>query len=238
LSKSSRGKVVTCGFNSTNEYVIQDIKFTQQGSIFSLYKDNRCIEKDIKIKIPGGYNVMNVALVFVLLYELAVPSAAYRKILLNFTGVGRRFDLVQKDSTVFIDDFAHHPTQVKNLLTSIRQFFPHKKIYAIFEPRQFHLFKTFLKEYGSSFTRADEVYVTDIVPALGDSPRDIASLSTHDVIKSVQMYSKPRQVWYAPSYQDIVEKLTSQDLSDTVVATIGAGTIFRVRDLLIQKTQS
>jgi UDP-N-acetylmuramate--alanine ligase len=126
---------------------------------------------------------------------------------------------------------------VKNLLSSIKQFFPHKKILAVFEPRQYHLFKTFLKEYGGAFKWAEEVYVTDIVPALGDTAADIASLSTEDVITSVKTYSKPKQVWYAQSYQQIADRLSLQDLSNCVIATIGAGPIFKVRDLLLNSVK-
>lgn len=237
IASAHTGKVITCGFNMTNDYVISDIVFDQEGSTFSLYKNNTCIEKDIRIKIPGGYNVSNVALTFVLLHILDHSTHEYRKVLQNFTGVGRRFELVQKEKTVFIDDFAHHPTQVKNLLTSIKQFFPHKKIFAIFEPRQYHLFKTFLKEYGASFKWADEVYITDIVPALGDTEEDISNLSTQDVVNHVKLYSKPKQVWYARNYEEIAESLKLQDLSNVVIATIGAGPIYKVRDLLVNKVQ-
>lgn len=232
-----KGTVLTCGFNQSNEYVISDISFTQNGAVFSLYRNSICIEKDVEISIPGGYNVLNVALTLVLLHSMKYSTNQYRETLKKFTGVGRRFDLVRKDNMVFIDDFAHHPTQVKNLLTSIKQFFPQKKILAIFEPRQYHLFKTFLKEYGAAFKWAEEVCVTDILPALGDTEKDIAGLSTQDVIKSVQIYSKPKEVWYARSYQDIVDTLSSRDLSDVVVATIGAGSIFKIRDLLINKVK-
>jgi len=231
------GTVLTCGFNTSNDYVLTDLSLDEQGSIFSIYKDGMCIEKDISIKIPGGYNMLNVALVFILLHTLNSSTSNYRKLLQEFTGVGRRFELHKDKQTIFVDDFAHHPTQVRNLLTSIKQFFPHKKILAIFEPRQYHLFKTFLKEYGSAFKWAEEVYVTDIVPALGDTPTDIAGLSTQDVITSVQTYSKPKQVWYARSYQEIVDALLLRDLSNVVIATIGAGPIFQVRDLLTNRVK-
>jgi UDP-N-acetylmuramate--alanine ligase len=231
------GKVLTCGFNKSNDYVLTDLSFDEKGSTFSIYKGSTCIERNIKIKIPGAYNMLNVALVFILLDCLGHSGKKYKSILRQFTGVGRRFELSKNNKTIFVDDFAHHPTQVKNLLTSIKQFFPHKKILAVFEPRQYHLFKTFLKEYGSAFKWAEEVYVTDIVPALGDTPRDIASLSTQDVITSVKVYSKPKHVWYARSYQEIVDALSLKDLSNVVVATIGAGPIFQVRDLLANKVQ-
>lgn len=231
------GDVITCGFNQSNDYVISDVCLKEKTSIFSIYKDGICIEEKIEVKIPGLYNILNIALVFILLQKIGCPTINYRKILLEFTGVGRRFELFQHEQTIYIDDFAHHPTQVKNLLSSIKQFFPDKKIVAVFEPRQYHLFKTFLKEYGSAFKWAEEVCVTDIVPALGDTDNDIAGLSTQDVIKSVQIYSKPKQIWYARSYQEIAETLSLRDLSNTVIATIGAGPIFKVRDLLVNKVQ-
>lgn len=231
------GKLLTCGFNQSNDFVLKDINLGEEYSSFSIYKNTECVEKDINIKIPGTYNMLNVALVFVLLHTLGYSTSEFRKTLNTFSGVGRRFELQTNKNTTFIDDFAHHPTQVKNLLSSIKQIFPNKKILAIFEPRQFHLFKTFLKEYGAAFKWAEEVYMTDIVPALGDTESDIVSLSTQDIIASVEIYSKPKEVWYMKSYQEIVDKLNKRDLSESVVATIGAGPIFRVRDLLINSVK-
>ncbi len=237
LCTAHPGKVVTCGFNQSNDYVLKDIRLGETISSFSIYKGEVCIQKDIQIKIPGTYNMLNVALTLILLSILEIPAEKFRDVLADFTGVGRRFELRTQNRTTFIDDFAHHPTQVKNLLSSIKQFFPQKKILAVLEPRQYHLFKTFLKEYGAAFKWAEEVYVTDIVPALGDTDKDIAGLCIEDVIQSVEIYSKPKEVWYARSYQEIADRLADRDLSEFVVATIGAGPIFRVRDLLLNSVK-
>ncbi len=231
------GRVITCGFNQSNDYVLKEIRLHQLSSVFSLYRDDVLIEKDIVIKIPGTYNILNVALVYALLHTMRLSTKSFAKVLDNFSGVGRRFELKTQNQTTFVDDFAHHPTQVKNLLSSIRQFFPQQKILAVFEPRQYHLFKTFLKEYGAAFKCADEVYVTDIVPALGDTEKDIAGLNVSDVINSMKIYSKPQQIWYEPSYQGIADKIAGQDLTNVVIATIGAGPIFRVRDLLLNSVK-
>lgn len=237
LCSSHKGKVITCGFNQSNDYVLKNLQFNTLDSVFSIYKDAVCIAENIRIKIPGTYNMLNVALTFVLLHVLDLKTEGYVKMLQTFTGVGRRFELQKNNKAIFIDDFAHHPTQVKNLLSGIKQFFPDKKILAVFEPRQYHLFKTFLKEYGSAFKNAEEVYMTDIVPALGDTEADINGLNVQDVISSVEIYSKPKVTWHARSYQEIVDRLMLKDLSDVVVATIGAGSIFKVRDLLINSVK-
>jgi len=231
------GEVVTCGFGTNNQYVIRDVELKSHSSVFSVYKLGTCLHKNITIKIPGLYNILNVALVYVLLDQKGLDSKEFKNILRSFTGVGRRFEISQHKKTTFVDDFAHHPTQVKNLILGLKQFFPHKQICAVFEPRQYHLIKTFLKEYGKSFNLADHVYVTDIVPALGDSDEDMRSLSAEDVVNSIKKHSVSKKVQYGVSYQAIADSLKLQDLSKTVVATIGAGSIFKVRDLLINGVQ-
>ena len=99
------------------------------------------------------------------------------------------------------------------------------------------MIKTFIREYGHAFKNADEVCITDVVPALGDTTQDISSIHAKDVIKSVQTYSKPDNIWYARSYQEIADTLSLKDLKDVVVATIGAGSIFQVKELLLNRVQ-
>lgn len=231
------GTVITCGFNASNDYVIRDIVLEETHSSFSLYRHGKQIHADVDIRIPGMYNIMNVALTLALMDQLGLGTGEFMRVLKLFTGVGRRFEITRHNEVTFVDDFAHHPTQVRNLLRSLKQFFPHKEIIAVFEPRQFHLIRTFLKEYGKAFSLASEVCITDVLPALGDTPEDIGSLDAQDVVRSVQTYSKPRRIWHASSYEEIADTLRLKDLSQTVVATIGAGGVFRVRDLLVNGVQ-
>ena len=237
LASVHPGKVITCGFNSSNDFVIKDVRLLDGGSVFSVYKGDECLWSDIHIRMPGTYNILNATYVLILLRELGLGTKEFEGVLADFTGVGRRFEITKDNDAVFVDDFAHHPTQVSNLLKGLRQFFPDKDIVAVFEPRQFHLIKTFLKEYGKAFSLAREVFVTDVVPALGDTAQDIESLSADDVVRSVATYSKPERVTHVGSYEEIVSALGLRDLSRTVVATIGAGNVFRVRGLLVNRVQ-
>lgn len=234
---SHAGKVITCGFNSSNDFVIRDVKLDETYSVYSIFKENVCIEKNIKIQIPGTYNILNSAYVFILLRSMGYPTNNYRESLKKFTGVGRRFETVEKNGAIFIDDFAHHPTQVKNLIDGVKQFFPKKKILAVFEPRQYHLMGTFLREYGKSFKNVDEVYVTDIIPALADTKEDIEKLNIKDIISSIRTYSNIKNIFHCETYEKIAQSLLTKNLSRFVVLTIGAGPIYRVRDLLINKVQ-
>lgn len=230
------GKVITCGFNQANDFVIKNAHLDTDNSTFDLYHKGECVYSQIKIKIPGIYNIMNTALTLSLMYILGFTKIkSFQNVLQDFTGVSRRFELTTHPKVTIIDDFAHHPTQVCNLIKSIKQFYPDKKIVAIFEPRQAHLIKTFIKEYGGAFKDVEEVVITDVVPALGDTITDISSIKAEDVVQSVQTYSKPGSIWYARSYKEIADTLLSKDLRDSVIATIGAGSIFKVKELVLNQ---
>lgn len=238
ICSKHKGAVIKCGFNSSNDFSIKNVRLEKDHSVFDVYFEDKILFENIYIKIPGLYNILNTTLVLALLYKMNYTDInSTQKILNTFTGVGRRFEQVVSDKVTIIDDFAHHPTQVKQLISSIKQFYPNKEIVAVFEPRHCHLFKTFLKEYGHAFKDVHEVYITDIVPALGDTQEDISAISTQDVLQSVQTYSKPNKVWYARSYQEIVDALSLKNLKDVVIATIGAGSIFQVKELLLHKVQ-
>lgn len=218
------------GFNNQNDYVIKVHQIDQTGSIFSVFTGSDLILGNIKINIPGKYNIQNFVACIVTMYELGLPLNGIKETAHNFFGVGRRFETyISKTGQVLIDDFAHHPTQVKFLFDGIKQMYPNKKIYAVFQPRQYNLIKNFLTEYGKSFKDADEVIVTDILPALNDTEKDIKSLKTDDVLNSIKTYSR-KDVINISDHDKIYDYLRHRTDQDSVITTIGAGDIYKVRD--------
>lgn len=227
-------KIITYGFNSSNDYVIKDLSLSSTQTMFSVYKGTNVIIKDLVIKIPGLYNVLNFTALVVLYNELSFNFKGLGQVAQQFNGVGRRFEISNSpDGKIFVDDFAHHPTQVRNLFYGLKQFYPHHKICAVFQPRQFNLIKNFLREYGQSFKLADEVILTEIVPALGDTPLDINSVQPKDVVNSIQCYSgKTAQVYQ--KFEEIVTYLKTKVENNTIIATIGAGDIYKIKDLYVK----
>jgi UDP-N-acetylmuramate--alanine ligase len=227
-------KIITYGFNSSNDYLIKNISLENDKTNFSVYKGSHAIIKDLSIKIPGLYNVLNFTALVVLFNEFSFNFSGLGQVADNFRGVGRRFEISKTpDGKIFVDDFAHHPTQVRNLFYSLRQFYPEHKICAVFQPRQYNLIKNFLREYGQSFKLADEVILTDLVPALGDTEADLKSLKSDDVVNSIKCYSGKTAKVYN-KFEEIVTHLKNTIKNNTIIATIGAGDIYKIKDLYVK----
>ncbi len=228
----AKAKIISFGLSEFNDYQIVDLKLLKDRTIFSLVHNSpnsRLLVKDVVIKIPGVFNALNFSAVMVLFDQLNIPLTGIFETARNFSGIGRRFEVLQtEEGATLIDDYAHHPTQVKNLLDGIRQFYPDKKVCAVFQPRQYNLIKNFIREYGMSFSKSDEVIVTDIVPALGDTESDIRSLKPKDVLNSISVYSN-RPVTHKNNFQEIAEYIKGKYKNDVVVAMIGAGNINEIR---------
>lgn len=226
--------VLYFGFNQINHYAICDVTRRTNGSTFSIKFNDTVIIKDMTIRLPGDYNISNYTAVIATLHQLGVPLHGILETAAEFTGVARRFEVkTAPNGQIFIDDFAHHPTQVKNFFRGVRQFYPSKKVCAIFQPRQFNLMRNFVREYGAAFDQADEIIVTDIVPALGDTEKDMRSISAHDLANSIKVYSR-KPVRIINDKDRIVSHLKTYYDNDSVVATIGAGDIYKVRDMMLQ----
>ncbi len=227
--------VLYFGFNQANHYAICDVRKNERESIFSIVFNGKIIIENMHIKIPGDYNILNYVAVVATLHQLGIPLHGIIETAAEFTGVARRFEIKTAASgQIFIDDFAHHPTQVKNFFYGVRQFYPKKPVCAVFQPRQFNLIKNFLREYGSAFDLADEIILTDILPALNDTPKDVASLTTTDVANSIKVYSR-RPVKMINSFEEISKYIQQKYGPDSIIATIGAGNVYKVRDIMLQK---
>ncbi len=233
VSLQSRGDVVHFGFGKFNDYIITDVDMGKTGSTFSVIHKKKKIVDHITIKIPGKYNILNFVAGIAVMNELNLDISGIYTTAKSFTGVGRRFEVCEnKYGQVLIDDFAHHPSQVKSLFNGIKQFYPSQKICAIFQPRQYNLISNFIKEYGESFEKADEIILTNILPALGDTEKDINSINIEDIIESIHQRSH-KPVRLMNSFSEIVEYVKSKYKENSVITTIGAGDIYQVRDQLI-----
>jgi UDP-N-acetylmuramate--alanine ligase len=210
-------KSVTFGESVDADYRIQNVVVEDGGVSFSIDHDfSRW--NNIRIEMPGMHNVMNATAAFLAAHLAGVSIDSIRASLATFGGVKRRFEYIYKnENLVYVDDYAHHPTELEALLKAVRMVFPGKKIATIFQPHLYTRTRDFMNEFAQSLALTDELLLLDIYPARELPIEGITS----DVLLEL-IPSKNKKVVTKDSLLDELEKLNFD-----VVVTAGAGDIDR-----------
>jgi UDP-N-acetylmuramate--alanine ligase len=147
------------------DYHVEGLTFNGLGSSFTVITP-QSVFPDIKLSIPGKLNVENALAAIAVAHQLGVTAESIVQALLEYKGVQRRFDVqVFNDYRAYIDDYAHHPTEIKAFLSSVRAIFPGKKITGIFQPHLFSRTRDFADQFAKSLEMLDELILMEIYPA-------------------------------------------------------------------------
>ncbi|MBO6517138.1 MAG: UDP-N-acetylmuramate--L-alanine ligase [Bacteroidia bacterium] len=181
--------------------------------VFDLYHGDTII-RNLVLGIAGRHNVENAVVACAMALEMGATEQDLRKALVSFTGVKRRFEFVVKEPTVYIDDYAHHPTELNATISSLRQLYPTKRITGIFQPHLYSRTRDFLDGFAESLSQLDEAWLMDIYPAREEPIPGITSKLIFDKITSDKVMV---------TREDIVNRLATN--TPEVLVTLGAGDI-------------
>ena len=154
-------KTLYYGFNDNNDVVIKDAITTDKGSMFKLYDGDNLIG-EFYIPLYGMHNVMNATAAILMAIYLKIDINKIKEALETFVNAARRFVLIEEKKNVIIDDYAHHPTEIKATLKAARNKYKDKKIIAIFKPNVYSRFVNFKYQYIEAFNEADYTYLTKV----------------------------------------------------------------------------
>lgn len=143
----------------------EQVRFENGKFLFDLYIDND-VFRYVSLAIPGWHNVENAIAAAAVAYQLGASEEAIKAGLASFKGVKRRFEYIKNDSEgVFIDDYAHHPTELNAIITSVKRMYPSKKITGIFQPHLYSRTRDFVDGFAASLDLLDTVILMPIYPA-------------------------------------------------------------------------
>ncbi|RIV38261.1 UDP-N-acetylmuramate--L-alanine ligase [Flagellimonas lutimaris] len=156
---------ITFGIEDGADYCIENIKIEHGAYIFDLVTPSEVI-KSVKFNKPGRHNLLNGLAAFAMAVQTGSPPHRLAKALETFKGVQRRFSYqIKEKDFVFIDDYAHHPTEISAVHQAIREMHPGDKITVIFQPHLFSRTKDFADDFAKSLSDFDEIILLDIYPA-------------------------------------------------------------------------
>ncbi|PLR79145.1 UDP-N-acetylmuramate--L-alanine ligase [Bacillus sp. V3-13] len=169
--------VVFYGFGEENDFQARNVVKSTEGTTFDVFVRNTYYET-FKIPTYGNHNVLNSLAVIALCHYEAIDTEIIARQLATFGGVKRRFSEKVIGSQVVIDDYAHHPTEIKATIEAARQKYPDRDIIAVFQPHTFTRTQTFLNEFAESLNKADKVYLCEI---FGSARENHGKLSIEDL---------------------------------------------------------
>ncbi len=219
------------GMRSGN-WTAGNIRFVKDYSEFDCFFEGRK-EATVRLGISGRHNVLNSLAAIACSRYLEVPWKDIKSGLSTFRGIHRRCEFLGKVRGItIVDDYGHHPTEIKCTLKCVRNMFPGSRIIVVFQPHQYSRTRFLLREFAKSFTDADKVVVPDIYFV-----RD--SILTKKLVNAQILVEEIRknggEALYLPTFEEIVEHLHEIVKSGDVVLTIGAGPVNKVAEGLLNR---
>lgn len=168
------------GFNDNNDIVIKNMKLLPSGSKFDLYIDGE-LYGDFNIPLYGEHMVSNAAAAIMICREVGISLEDIKKYFESFQNAKRRFAEDKVGDTIIIDDYAHHPTEIKVTLNAVKQKYPDKRLVVVFAPNTYSRTKDFTMEFVDAFNVADMAYLTEI-DCNREKQEDYPGVTSHIII--------------------------------------------------------
>lgn len=213
--ENATNSVLTFGIDSHADYNAINVRVEQGRFVFDLEHPKGRID-GLSLSLPGKHNIENaIAASAVALIE-GVESVRLRDALDSFNGVKRRFEISGKyDSSIYVDDYAHHPTEISKVLEAAREMYIGRKLTVIFQPHLYSRTRDFEDDFAAALSGFDEVILLDIYPA---RELPIEGITSENLLKKITVSNK--QVMHKESVVDYVSKNEFE-----VLFTLGAGDI-------------
>jgi len=219
---------VRYGLEAGNDWRATDLEPNDRGGTdFVVWRGDARVG-EFELSIPGSHNVLNALAAMVVAHHVGVPGSVVRDTLENFRGIARRFEVKGTFGGVtIIDDYAHHPTEVRATLAAARARYGNRNIWAVFQPHTYSRTRALLNEFAESFAEADHVIVTEIYAARETNESGLSG--AHIVAQTHH-----RDARFIARLDACAEFLSSRLHAGDVLITLGAGDVNRVGEWVAQ----
>ena len=208
----------TYGFEDNDDFQAVNIKRTTKGSSFTVINHGKNVG-EFQIHLFGDHNILNTTAVIAVAYTEKIPVADIKKGLLTYHGAKRRFSEKDFGDINIIDDYAHHPTEMRATIQAARQKFPQKKLVVVFQPHTFSRTKKYAKDFEKILRDVDKAYVTPIYASAREASGDISS---DDLVAKIP----GSEVIDLDNIADLAQN------ENSVIVFMGAGDIQKYEDAL------
>ncbi len=227
--------VVTFGFSDNCTYYADNIKFNSMGMpSFDVYCPEGLLGS-VQLSVPGEHNIANSLAAIACCHSLGVPAQSIINTLVNFTGTQRRFDVIgsTKNNVRIVDDYAHHPTEIKATLAAANKM-THNKLWCLFQPHTYTRTMALFDEFAEAFSEADKLIFAEIYAA---REKNIYKISSKSLVAEIKKHHPEKDVYFFDDFSDMASFVYNNADEGDLVLTMGAGDIYRVAELILELDQ-
>jgi UDP-N-acetylmuramate--alanine ligase len=222
---------ITYGMSAQADISAHDISYDQSfGSSFTVLSGVDALGK-VSLRVPGKHNVYNSLAAIAVALELDVPFDTIAHALSDFAGADRRFQFKGEEQGVtVVDDYGHHPTEIRATLSAARIGAPTRRIVVLFQPHRYTRTNDLMDEFASAFNNADVLFVTDIYAA---SEPPIEGVDAEVLARRIKSHGH-KNAEYIGALENAAEIMREQIREGDLVITLGAGSVHRAGDQLLE----
>ena len=225
---ASTAKIKTIGYGKSESAALRvdQIQLNASGSTARVLWNGAKIGM-LELSVPGEHNVLNAAAVLAVGLELGLPAASLLDGLVKFHGAGRRFELKGNAGGIrIIDDYGHHPTEIRVTLEAARRYAGGGKLLVIFQPHRYSRTKVFTKEFADSLSLADSVWMLEVYAA---SEQPITGVTSANIVKLM------KNAKFEPNFLTVTEEIAKAANPGDVIITLGAGDVSSLGTLILEE---
>ncbi|WP_316797847.1 UDP-N-acetylmuramate--L-alanine ligase [Pedobacter frigidisoli] len=222
------GNSISYAASATAQARAENLRVEGSKFVFDYHDDSHAIQ-DINLMLPGKHNVENTTVAIAIALQMGIDAGKVKQAVANFKGVKRRFEYIfNNGNQIYIDDYAHHPEELKACFDAVRQLYPDKKLTVIFQPHLFTRTRDFADEFASVLSTADELLLLEIYPAreLPLEGINAAYLLDKITLENKRVCEKDFVIQYV------------KDTKPELILTVGAGDIDTIIDPLKNTLQN
>ncbi len=228
-----RKKIITYGFNGQADVQALDVRHKHNTSQFLVARDGRELGS-VELQIPGKHNVLNALAAITVGLELKVPFEKVRAGIEKFTGVFRRWEVkAEVDGIMVVDDYAHHPTEIKVTLAGVKAGW-RRRVICVFQPHLYSRTRDFYEDFGRAFFNADVLVLTDVYPAREEPIQGV----TGELIANAAKEFGHKHVHYIPDKAKVPDVLMQIKKKGDLILTMGAGDIWKFGEEFVRKLKA
>lgn len=224
LAKNTNRKIVGYGFSEDAYVKARNIKFADGFMEYDYWQGDKLFGK-IKLNVIGKHNVLNSLPVIYIALNKGISFEKIAASMKRLSGIGRRMEIkFADDKNTLINDYAHHPTEVRATIAALRDMFAGKRLVCVFQPHRYSRMLRFENDFAASFLGVDKLYISDIYSA---GEPQMSAISSNSLAEKIIKSENVKDVLYIPSFDNIRTDLMKSLKAEDVVCFMGAGDIGR-----------